>query len=349
MNPEIEKLVRPHVLTLKPYSSARDEYKGKEGVFLDANENPFGSVSGGSYNRYPDPYQRELKSKIADLKGVKEEQIFIGNGSDEIIDLLYRSFCEPEVDSVMTFPPTFGMYEASAGINQVEVLNVPLTASYQLDLEGIKARLSDDVKIIFICSPNNPTANLIDRSLIEEVLEISTGLVVVDEAYGDFAPEASSLDLLEKYPRLLVLQTFSKAWGMANLRLGMGFAHPDVVAMLNKVKMPYNVNGLSQKMAVEALSRVELRDQMVEKLVEERDYLKAELEKQDLVEHIYPSDANFLLVKFDQADKRYKELIEKQVVVRNRSRVLLCDDCLRITVGTRKENEELLKSLSSLS
>ncbi|MEL6254012.1 MAG: histidinol-phosphate transaminase, partial [Bacteroidota bacterium] len=328
MNPEIKKLVRKHVLTLKPYSSARDEYKGKEGVFLDANENPFGSVSGGSYNRYPDPYQRKLKSKLAQLKGLKEEQIFLGNGSDEIIDLLYRTFCEPMEDRVMTFPPTFGMYEASAGINQVEVLSVPLTSQYQLDLEGIETQLDDKVKIVFICSPNNPTGNLIDRSLIEEVLGKSTGLVVVDEAYGDFAPEASSLNLLENYPRLVVLQTFSKAWGMANLRLGMGFSNPDIISMLNKVKMPYNVNGLSQQMALEALSRVELRDQMVEKLLEEREYLKTELEKQGLVQHIYPSDANFILVRFDQAERRYKELIGQQVVVRNRSKVLLCEDCL---------------------
>ncbi|MDW3647363.1 MAG: histidinol-phosphate transaminase [Bacteroidia bacterium] len=349
MNPEIEKLVRKHVLTLKPYSSARDEYEGSDGVFLDANENPFGSVSGGSYNRYPDPYQRELKTKIAQLKGLREEQIFLGNGSDEIIDVLFRTFCEPAEDSVMTFPPTFGMYEASAGINQVEVLSVPLTSHYQLDLEGIKARIDEEVKIVFVCSPNNPTGNLIDRSLIEELLELSSGLVVVDEAYGDFAPEASSLNLLNKHVNLVVLQTFSKAWGMANLRLGMGFCHPDIISMMNKVKMPYNVNGLSQRMALEALDKVELRDEMVAKLLEERDYLKEELEKQALVEHIYPSDANFLLVKFDQADKRYKELIEEQVVVRNRSRVLLCEDCLRITVGTRAENEELLKSLRKLA
>lgn len=348
MNPEIHKLIRAHVHNLKPYSSARDEYKGKEGTFLDANENPYGSVSGGNYNRYPDPYQRKVKTRLAELKGVAVNQIFLGNGSDEIIDLLYRVFCEPKEEVAMTFPPTFGMYEASAGINQIELLKVPLTDAYQLDVEAVKAKMHDKVKIAFVCSPNNPTGNLIHRSSIEELLEIVPGLLVVDEAYVDFAPEGTCIDLLAEHPRLLILQTFSKAWGMANLRLGMAFGHPDVIGVLNKVKMPYNVNGLSQELALKALANPELKEKMLADVLAERAYLKKELAEISFVEKIHPSDANFLLLKMDEADKRYRQLIEKQVVVRNRSRVLLCDNCLRITVGTRAENERLIKNLHAI-
>ncbi|MEM6801906.1 MAG: histidinol-phosphate transaminase [Bacteroidota bacterium] len=349
MNPEIHKLIRPHIQDIKPYKSARDEYEGDTGVFLDANENAFGSVSGGNYNRYPDPYQRAVKTKLSRLKGVDIEQIFLGNGSDEIIDLLFRVFCNPEQDKAMTFPPTFGMYEASAAINQVEIIPVTLNTDYQLDLAKIKAQMSPEVKIAFVCSPNNPTGNLITSEAIQELLDFFPGLVVVDEAYGDFSPEATSLKLLEKHPRLLVLQTFSKAWGMANLRLGMAFAHPDIIAVLNKVKMPYNVNGLSQELALKALEKVSLRDEWVKELLAEREYLEEELASLAIVQKIYPSDANFILVKLDQANQRYQELIAEQVIVRNRSKVILCDDCLRITVGTRAENEELLKKMYLIS
>lgn len=348
MNPEIKRLVRAHIKGLNPYSSARDEYKGDFGVFLDANENPFGSVSGGAFNRYPDPYQLEVKTRLSELKGVAVEQIFLGNGSDEIIDLLFRVFCEPMEDVAMTFPPTFGMYDASAGINQTELVKIPLTETYQLDLPTIKEALLPRVKIAFVCSPNNPTGNLIDRSSIEELLEAFSGLLVVDEAYVDFAPEGSCLPLLDQYPRLVVLQTFSKAWGMANLRLGMGFAHPDVISVLNKVKLPYNVNGMSQQLALEALAKPELKEKMVADLMLEREFLHEKLRGIDFIQKIYPSDANFLLVKMDEGDKRYQQLIEKQVVVRNRSCVLRCEDCLRITVGTRKENIELVENLTML-
>lgn len=349
MNPEIYKLIRPHIHDLKPYSSARDEYKGKTGTFLDANENPFGSVSGGMYNRYPDPYQRAVKTRLAEIKGVEIDQIFLGNGSDEIIDLLFRVFCEPKEDVAMTFPPTFGMYQASAGINQIQLLKVPLTAAYQLDLDAIKEQLNPRVKITFVCSPNNPTGNLIHADAIRQMLDIVPGLLVLDEAYVDFAPEGTSIALLKEYPRLLILQTFSKAWGMANLRLGMAFGHPDVIGVLNKVKMPYNVNGLSQELALKALKNPELKDKMIKDLLAEKEFLKEKLSQIPLVKKIHPSDANFLLLKMDEADKRYQELIERQVVVRNRSRVLLCEDCLRITVGTRAENKELIKNLQTLS
>ncbi|UZR92860.1 histidinol-phosphate transaminase [Chondrinema litorale] len=346
----IESIVRPHILKLKPYSSARDEYTGKSGVFLDANENPFGSVSGEAFNRYPDPLQKAVKEKLAIIKEVKPEQIFLGNGSDEAIDLLFRAFCEPQKDKVLLLPPTYGMYKVSADINLVETLEIPLTTEYQLDTEKILSLIEKEnkVKLIFVCSPNNPTGNQINLAEIEKILNNFSGLVVVDEAYIDFAPEKSMVHFLDKYPNLIVLQTFSKAWGMAALRIGMAYASKQIIDLLNKIKPPYNINQLTQEKVLEALDANELRKQKVEELITLRENLKNALLEMPLVEKVYPSDANFLLIKVPEATKIYDKLIKQLVIVRNRSSVILCDNCLRITVGTAEENTKLLKALAEI-
>ncbi len=347
-NIEVNKLVRGHIQLLKPYASARDEYEGSEGIFLDANENALGSVAEGSFNRYPDPLQRRLKEALAANKGIDAAQIFLGNGSDEAIDLLFRIFCEPGRDHVILLPPTYGMYKVSADINRIETQEVPLTDDFQLDTAEIMAALRPGTKMIFICSPNNPSGNLIKRKSIERILEKAPGLVVVDEAYVDFAPESSLLPLLHEYQNLIILQTFSKAWGMARLRLGMAFAHPEIIQLFNKVKPPYNVNGLTQEKALEALGQSQKKEDMVSRLLSNKAKLIQELKDFSLVEKIYPSDANFILVKVLQADELYRRLIKEKVIVRNRSRITLCDNCLRITVGTEGENEALVQTLKSL-
>lgn len=345
----LQDLIRPHIRTLKPYSSARDEYSGAVGVFLDANENPLGSVGGGRYERYPDPHQRAIKARLAEIKGVRAEQIFLGNGSDEAIDLLFRVFCEAGQDHVLLNPPTYGMYQVSADINGVEARKAPLQRDYQLDMSALGERLAETPKLTFLCSPNNPTGNLLRREDIINVLEQSQGLVIVDEAYIDFAPRATLLPLLDQYPNLVVLQTFSKAWGMAGLRLGMAFAHPEVIEAMDRVKPPYNVNQLTQEVVLEALAKPEEKDEMVATILTERKRLTEALQSLPQVQEIFPTDANFVLIRVADPNAIYDDLIKEKIIIRNRSRVLLCEGCLRITVGTAAENDQLITSLQKLT
>jgi histidinol-phosphate aminotransferase len=348
MSFKLEKLLRPHIATLQAYTSARDEYTGKEGVFLDANENPFGSITDQDFNRYPDPYQKELKEKIAEIKGVKASRIFLGNGSDEAIDLLFRAFCNPGKDNVILLPPTYGMYEVSAAINNVEVIKVPLTSDFQIRTDKILNAVDKYTKIIFICSPNNPSGNKVNREDILYLLKKFKGLVVVDEAYVDFSDEPSFITELKNHENLLVMQTFSKAWGLASLRLGMAFASKDLIKILNRIKPPYNISGLTQETVLAALANYEKVKGMIADILAEREYLKSRLQSLDFVAKIHPSDSNFLLVKMPNANLVYDELIDQKVIVRNRSKVLLCEDCLRITVGTRAENDRLVEALSEI-
>jgi histidinol-phosphate aminotransferase len=342
---KLEEILRPNIRNAKPYSSARDEYNGKEGIFLDANENPFGSVGGHKYNRYPDPLQWKLKDKIAPLKKVKSEQVFLGNGSDEPIDLLIRALCVPGKDAVMITPPTYGMYEVSATINDVRIVDVPLTTDYVLDVQAMLPKLTADVKIVFLCSPNNPTGNLLPEDQIIAVLQHAKGLVVVDEAYIDFAPESSLIRILKDHPNLVLLQTFSKAWGLAALRLGMAFASEEIVAVLNKIKPPYNINAVTQQVAYEAIGQIMKKEQMVAGILMERTFLEEELVKLPSVLKVYPSDANFILVKTQNGTGMYSYLIEHKIITRDRSNVMLCDNSVRITVGTHEENEALIDAL----
>ncbi|MFL0684839.1 MAG: histidinol-phosphate transaminase [Algoriphagus aquaeductus] len=348
MSFDLNSLLRPHIAKLQPYTSARDEYTGKEGVFLDANENPFGSITEQDFNRYPDPYQSALKEEIAQIKGVRPSQIFLGNGSDEAIDLLYRAFCNPGKDNVILLPPTYGMYEVSANINDVEIRKVALTPDFQLQPDQILAAADANSKILFICSPNNPSANKAKREDILFLLENFKGLVVVDEAYIDFSDEPSFTNELDRFPNLLVMQTFSKAWGLASLRLGMAFASEELIRILNKIKPPYNISGLTQETVLAAIKDKAKVDRMIQAILAEREFLKGELEKLPFVQRIHPSHANFLLVQIPNANQVYNDLIEEKIIVRNRAKVLLCADCLRITVGTREENEALLKALKKV-
>ncbi|MDX5337757.1 MAG: histidinol-phosphate transaminase [Cyclobacteriaceae bacterium] len=348
MSFDLNSLLRPHIAKLQPYTSARDEYSGKEGIFLDANENPFGSITDQDFNRYPDPYQAALKEEIAKIKEVKPSQIFLGNGSDEAIDLLYRAFCNPGKDNVILLPPTYGMYEVSANINDVEIRKVPLTQDFQLQPDRILEAADSHSKILFICSPNNPSANKVKREDILFLLKNFKGLVVVDEAYIDFSDEPSFTTELENFPNLLVMQTFSKAWGLAALRLGMAFASEDLIRILNKIKPPYNISGLTQETVWNAIRNKEKVDRMILEILSERDYLKEELKKLPFVQKIHPSHANFLLVQLPNANQVYEDLIEEKIIVRNRAKVLLCEDCLRITVGTRIENDALLEALKKV-
>jgi histidinol-phosphate aminotransferase len=339
-------LVRPHLLDLKPYSSARDEYSGKEGIFLDANENPYGSVAGKDLNRYPDPYQREIKDKLAELKNCFPEQIFLGNGSDEAIDLIIKAICEPKVDNILILPPTYGMYQVCADIQQIEVRKSNLSNDYQLDLVDISKKVDSHTKAIWVCSPNNPTGNLIQATSIETLLiSYPNSLIIVDEAYIDFASQPSFIGHLNKYENLAVLQTFSKAWGMAGLRVGMAYADAELIKVLNKIKYPYNLNQKSQKIVLKALDNVEKKNSYVEKILDERFRLFKKLMELDIVRHIYPTDSNQLLVKFKDAKAVFSFLISKKVIVRDRSNVTHCDDCLRISVGTGKENRALMEVL----
>ena len=305
-------------------------------------------MGGGAYNRYPDPYQHAIKDKLAQLKKVKKEAIFLGNGSDEPIDLLFRAFCEPGKDNVILLPPTYGMYSVCAAINNIEIKEVPLSSDYQLRTNAVLQAVDAQTKVIFICSPNNPTGNSINKEDILQILDNFSGIVVVDEAYIDFASTPSFIELLEQYPQLMVLQTFSKAWGMAGLRLGMAFCNPEIVSVFNNLKFPYNINQLTQEHALVALDNATEKDKLVADILSERAYLKAQLSSLDNVKKIFPSDANFLLVQVQQAKAVFDTLIESKIIVRDRSRVMLCNDCLRITVGTREENIKLLESWPSL-
>jgi histidinol-phosphate aminotransferase len=343
MNFDLNKLVRENIKGLKPYSSARSEFSGKANVFLDANENSFGSPLTKWYNRYPDPLQWEVKKKIAAIKQVPAENMLLGNGSDECIDLLIRAFCDPKKDNILICPPTYGMYEVYAHINDVGVKEVSLLPGYQLNLEGIESAIDNTTKIIFLCSPNNPTGNSLEREDIETVLNNFEGIVVVDEAYINYSRHRSFVSELKEYPNLVVMQTFSKAWGLAALRLGMNFASREIIDILNKIKPPYNINQATQELALKALDNLEDVNAMIKETVREREVLVKELVQLPYVRKVYPSDANFVLAKMEQATSVYNYLKEKGIIVRNRSNVVLCEDCLRITVGTPEQDQQLIQ------
>ena len=346
---DIRNLQRENIKNLQPYSTARDEFKGQASVYLDANENSFGSPLPANYNRYPDPLQLDLKEAISKIKGVPIENTFLGNGSDEAIDLLFRAFCNPKEDNVIILPPTYGMYEVSANINDVEVRKVNLLPDFQLDLEKIAETIDAKTKIIFICSPNNPTGNSLNRVDIETILANFEGLVVIDEAYINFAKQKTFIQELTEYANLVVLQTFSKAWGLAALRLGMAFSSTHVIDILNKVKPPYNINQATQDLALAALENVQQVNEWIKITVSERERLSNALSRLEMVTKVYPSDANFILVAIRNAHGIYHQLVEKGIIVRDRSKIILCDDCLRITVGTVEENNELLTLLEQLT
>ena len=342
----IQELTRPNIWRLKPYSSARDEYKGVEAsVFLDANENPYN----GPHNRYPDPLQCELKNELAKVKKVGADHIFLGNGSDEAIDLVFRAFCEPRIDNVVAIDPTYGMYQVCAEVNDVEYRKVLLDEQFCFSADKLLAAADEHTKVIFLCSPNNPTGNDLPRAEIEKLLSSFQGLVVLDEAYNDFSEVPSFLTELEKYPNLIVLQTFSKAWGCAAIRLGMAFASPQIIAVFNKIKYPYNVNLLTQKQAIEMLHRYYEVERWVRTLKEERGYLEAAIAKLPCTVKMYPSNANFFLVRVTDAVKIYNYLVGQGIIVRNRHSVTLCGNCLRVTVGTRIENNKLIEALKNFS
>lgn len=348
MNPfNIQNLLRDNIKELVPYSSARDEFQGKASVFLDANENAFGSPLEKDYNRYPDPLQIQLKEAISKIKGVPVSNIFLGNGSDEAIDLLIRAFCRPQVDNILILPPTYGMYEVSANINDVAIRRVNLLENYQLDLEGIAENIDVNTKLIFICSPNNPTGNSIYREDIETVLANFNGIVVVDEAYINFSRHKSFIQELTEYGNLVVMQTLSKAWGLAALRIGMAFASEEIIEVFNRIKPPYNINQASQDLALDALKNVDQVNRWIVETIAERNLLVAELNQLPYVQTVYPSDANFLLVRLDDAKAVYRFLLEQEIIVRDRSRVVLCEGSLRITIGTPQENARLTEALKT--
>ena len=342
MNKDINKLARQNIFNLSPYSSARDEFSGTEGVFLDANENPK-----GIYNRYPDPHQTELKNVLGKVKSVAPENIFLGNGSDEVIDLIFRAFANPGRDKVIICPPTYGMYEVSANINDIEIVNIPLLPNFQLDHQSIFAAIEQDpaVKLIFICSPNNPTGNLLEG--IEEIVEKFDGLVVVDEAYIDFRADATKAQLINRYSNLIVSQTLSKAWGLAGVRIGIAFAQTTIIALLNKIKPPYNISTLNQQQAISSLLQLDEFETEKAIILAERDRLQEGLLQLPVVKKIYPTSANFLLVEVADANSVYSALVSKKVIVRNRHSVI--KNCIRITVGTKEENNLLLTELKKIS
>lgn len=338
----LQELTRPNIWELKPYSSARDEYKGiAASVFLDANENPYNTP----YNRYPDPMQWDLKTQIANIKRVSPENIFLGNGSDEAIDLVFRAFCEPGKDNVVAIDPTYGMYQVCADVNDVEYRKVLLDENYQFSADKLLAATDEHTKLIFLCSPNNPTGNDLLRSEIEEILARFDGLVMLDEAYNDFSEAPSFLEELNKYPNLIVFQTFSKAWGCAAIRLGMAFASEEIIGILSKIKYPYNVNQLTQQQAITILNKYDEIECWIKTLKEERSYLENEFSQLPCTVKLFPSDANFFLVKVIDAVKIYNNLVSEGIIVRNRHSISLCGNCLRVTVGTREENTILLAAL----
>lgn len=337
----IQKIIRPNIAALAPYSCARDEFKGEASVYLDANESPYNNGT----NRYPDPLQSEVKLLLAPLKKVRPEQIFLGNGSDEAIDLVYRIFCRPGIDNVVAPAPTYGMYQVCADINDIEYRAVPLKADYQLDMEAMKQAIDENTKAIWLCSPNNPTGNVFAKEDLLWFLDNAEAMIVVDEAYIDFSDKGTMVEMLDKYPNLIVLQTFSKAWGQAAIRLGIAMASEEVISLYNKVKYPYNVNILTQQQALKVLGNVAKKESQVKEILAQRDVLKNLLLSLSCVEEIYPSDSNFLLVKVNDANGIYKYLQDKGIIVRNRHRVTLCANCLRITVGTPTENAEIYNAL----
>ncbi|WP_316821401.1 histidinol-phosphate transaminase [Pedobacter gandavensis] len=346
---DINNLQRENIKNLRPYSTARDEYKGQASVYLDANENGYGSPLDVNFNRYPDPLQLDLKDALSKIKGVPIENTFLGNGSDEAIDLLFRAFCEPGKDNVIILPPTYGMYQVSAQINNVETRKVNLLPNYQLDLEKIAEAIDENTKLIFICSPNNPTGNSIIRTDIETVLANFNGLVIIDEAYINYAKQRTFIKELTEYPNLVVLQTFSKAWGLAALRLGMAFAARPVIDILNKVKPPYNINQATQDLALKALENIAQVNEWIKLTVAERENLSEALRTLAIVKKVHASDANFILIEVIDALKTYDALVEQGIIVRDRSKVTLCEGCLRITIGTPQENEILLAALKALN
>ena len=341
MNQEIERLLRDNIRRLEPYSCARDEFKGTARVMLDANENPFNAP----INRYPDPLQWQVKTELAKVKGIGADHIFLGVGSDECIDICYRVFCEPRIDNVVAMAPSYGMYEVCADINDVNYRKVPLNADFSLDTDAMLAAADTNTKLMWICSPNNPTGNCIDRNEIVEVINRFDGIVVVDEAYSDFSTKKSIRTDLDMYDNVIVLNTFSKAWGAAGIRLGMAFAHEDIIALFNKVKYPYNINILTQKKALEILNEPFQIDKWVKMLTAERSSLINAFKLLPICEKIYPTDANFFLAKMTDAQGIYDYLVKKGIIVRNRTKVTLCYNCLRITVGSKSENNELLSAL----
>ncbi len=345
----LSSLIRENIKNLQPYSSARDEFSGEAAAFLDANENSLGSPLGIDHMRYPDPHQLAVKEAIATDKKFMSENIFLGNGSDECIDILYRCFCNPGKDNVIICPPTYGMYEVSAHVNDVEIRKATLLANFQLNMQAIRGMIDNNTKMIWICSPNNPTGNSINTDEIKQLAANFNGLVVIDEAYIDFASQDSLVNELINYPNLVVLQTFSKAWGLAALRLGMAFASKEIIAVLNKVKPPYNISGPTQQLALKALHEKPKFETNVLVLKDLRTILAKNLKELPIIEKLYPSDANFLLARVTKATEVYNYLLGKKVVVRNRSNIVLCDSCLRITVGNEKENELLTASLINYS
>lgn len=345
MSFNLENLLRDNIKKLVPYSSARDEFKGEASVLLDANENSFGSPLPHHYNRYPDPLQHQVKDKLSAIKGIPAENIFLGNGSDEAIDILYRAFCKPGVDNVILIPPTYGMYEVSANINDIEIRKVNLTTDYQLNLDGIAAAIDANTKLIFICSPNNPTGNSIRRQDIETVLTNFDGIVVIDEAYINFSKQRSFTQELNEFPNLVILQTLSKAWGLAALRLGMAFSSKEIIAVFNKIKPPYNINQATQDLVLQALGNVEQVNSWIKETVEEREKLAAALSQIEQVHHITPSDANFILAKLEEPRELYNFLVNQGIIVRDRSKVELCEGCLRVTIGTAEENIKLVEAI----
>jgi len=342
----IIRLLRPMVREMAAYRSARDDFEDFEAqkTFLDANENPFES----EVNRYPDPLQRKLKTALSEIKGVKPDQILLGNGSDEVLDLIFRAFCEPGQDEVILLPPTYGMYGVLAQLNNIRAHAVSLNTDFELDLEAITAKVDKKTKVIFVCSPNNPTGNSIPLSQIEALLKRFKGLVVVDEAYVDFAEQTSALSLLDAYPKLMICQTFSKAYGLAGIRLGIGFADPLIISYLNKIKPPYNINILTQKAAIASLKQKKAVEQQVKELIAERQNMEKALLNFNFVRKIFPSNANFLLIQVDDANKRYSQLIENDIVVRNRSSLIGCENCLRVTIGTPQENIKFMNVCKSI-
>ncbi|MDV3676643.1 histidinol-phosphate transaminase [Elizabethkingia anophelis] len=338
-NFNLENLVRPNILKLKPYSSARDEYKGSTGVFLDANENPFGNL-----NRYPDPYQKEVKEKLSTLKSIPVSQIFLGNGSDEVIDLVFRIFCTPGRDKALVFTPTYGMYEVSANINDTELLQLPLNSDFQIDKESIIPFVKDEnLKLIFICSPNNPTGNSIEN--VDFILEKFNGIVFVDEAYIDFSTQKSWAEKLSQYPNLIISQTFSKARGLAAVRVGIAYSSPEIIALFNKTKPPYNVSQLNQEAALIALLDDKRYQSEIKTILGEKERLEKELLQLSVIKKIYPSDANFILVEVNDADGIYNNLVQQKIITRNRNSVIA--GCIRITIGTTEENNQLIAALKA--
>ena len=342
----IQNLIRPTIKALKPYSSARDEFQGVSAdmVFLDANENPFEN----GVNRYPDPHQNTLKTLLSKIKKVPTDNMMLGNGSDEILDLIFRMFCEPYVDNVIILPPTYGMYEVLANLNAVETIKVPLSGDFQPEIDTILNVSNSKSKILFLCAPNNPTGNSFSNADVENLIKKFGGIVVIDEAYIDFSEKRSWLDRLSEFPNLIITQTLSKAYGMAGIRLGICYASAEIITVLNTIKPPYNVNVLTQNKAIESLRNVDLVKNQIDEILKERTYLIDELNKINFISKIYPSDANFILIKVDDANKRYHQLISKGLVIRNRTNQHGCENCLRITVGTSAENKQLLKILKQL-